>query len=106
MMNLIFQSDVPETVLSNALRELLYLHCDFSVRVVHPGLPQSKTIKAVYMEEPKDTWFVLAGPSDLPQTNEASFVAPLVTGGQRFNCCNSSNDVNKMLNYLLSPDAE
>jgi hypothetical protein len=106
MMNLIFPSNIPEDTLNTVLKDLLYLHCDFSIRVVHPHLPEAKTIKAVYMESPKDTWFVLSGPSSIPPTPVASFETPLVSGGDRFNCCNSRNDVNKMMNYLLSPDAE
>ena len=106
MMNLIFPSNIPEQTLKNVLKDLLYLHCDFSIRVIHPDLNDAKTIKAVYMESPKDTWFVLSGPSSIPATPVATFETPLVSGGDRYNCCNSPNDVNKMMDYLLSPNVE
>jgi hypothetical protein len=105
-MNLVFPHDIPEQTLTTVIKDMLYMRIDFSIRSVYPDLPTAKTVKAVYMKSPKDKWFVLTGPSDLPSTSEASFVTPLVNGGDRFDCCNESNDVNKLVNYLLCRDVE
>mgnify|MGYP003110300223 CR=1 FL=1 len=78
---------------------------DFSIRIPKDG-ETCKTVKATYMEFPKYKFFVLTGDSKLPTNGIEMTSAPMLTGGDRFDCCDTRADVDKICEYLCADITE
>ena len=78
---------------------------DFSIRV--PDGPEiCRTVKATYMAFPKYKFFVLTGESKIPVNGIEFTSAPILQGGDRFDCCDTREDVDKICEYLCGDSVE
>ena len=78
---------------------------DFSIRVPDTALT-SRCIKAVFMEKP-NKFFVLCGKSNMPTNGFEIAQAPMIEGGERYDCTFDNYDcVEKMAQFLCDDITE
>jgi len=105
MMNHVLHPSTSYATMYAIVKQALSEKQDFSIRVPKDD-NTCKTIKATYMEFPKYTYFVLSGDSKIPSNVLDLTSTPMLTGGDRFDCCDTREDVDKICSYLCDDITE
>ena len=104
-MNCFMPPTAPQQVLASMIHELMQCREDFSIRVPDTALT-SRCVKAVYMEKPSK-YFILVGQSDMPVNGLLMSQAPVITGGDRYDCVNNNYPcVEKIASFLCGDSVE
>lgn len=105
MMNHILHPSASYATVLAVVKQALSENQDFSIRVPKDDLI-CRTVKATYMAFPKYRFFVLTGESKMPVNGIEISAPPIVTGGDRFDCCDTRADVDKICEYLCGDSVE